>query len=704
LVIKSKISKHKWKEDRKPDWGNHMTTRKKNIKSPTFKLLFTSILLVCVAVIGMLLIGIYDTSDYSDDFYESQTFANYYSSRIWDVTRLAVLMNEVQNYADDLAVDEGERDLTTEDFTQEAQYRQERLNAKQRIFYKIVNEETHVVLAQSKQFEQQAANAIVLSTLYKGNNETVYHTAEKHRVLSFLDIDDDFEKSDISIVMGVSAYNETIVAHRQGELHHLFTDYYFFNEISESIDVIVIAGIVILIIAMILFVRSTKLKIHRHKNEQYDLFDVIPTDISVIFIIALGVVTMLMMLSFFKPEAIVYEDNLLMAMQYITLAFAILLVFIMLELVVALIAHMIRGTLIKKSLIYRTGSALTAFNKHLLQSLFQGRHFRRQLMAATLLIGFIVFLNILLAMMYSGWLLFLIPVDLIIAFMVIRFVLSLASIVEHFTLGDNEKTVAFKEERVIEVLKPFAYALNHMEETFNEAVANAVKGEKLKTELLTNVSHDLKTPLTAMINYIKLLKQHEHTDETIHEYVSILDMKTERLKVLVDDILEISKLSSGNIQLDLQKIDINQMMNQVMGEYEAVFSEKELEIITNDFSAPMLITADPVKLWRVFENLLTNVYKYAMPHSRVYLSTTERKKFLNIEIKNISEKPLKQFGESHDYAERFVQGDPSRQVEGSGLGLAIAKELIIQMQGSLEITTDGDLFKVSLIFEKNNQI
>lgn len=684
-----------------------MRMQKKDMKKPTLRLIIASILLVAVMGIGVLVMGVYETSAYSDDFYESTSFANYYGNSIWNVSKLAVLMDKLANDTEMLDQNdtESDQDLYESELRDVEEHIRQNLNEEKRIFYRIINEGTSVVVAESNQFEKQLANAIILTTVHKGQGETLYQTAEKQRSLTlynqyrYEDNNHNFTGEDYTIIMGVSAYNETIVAHRQGRLHHLFNRYYFYRDVNDVIGFLVLMASIMLIIILLIIIKSTKLKLLRHKEQQYTLFDAIPTDLSIAAMVAIGLFVMVALLNELTPEVIVYEEKVLLATQYAVLALTGLLVFFILELLSSLLAHLAAGTLIKKSLIYRMGKGVMTFSHKIMQGVFQGHRFRRQILGATLIIGFIVFLNIFFAIMQSAMLLILIPVDLLIAIFVIRFVLSLTTIVEHFTKTDNEESVNFKEERVVEILKPFAYALNHMEETFNEAVANAIKGEKLKTELLTNVSHDLKTPLTSMINYIKLLKQYQHSDETIQEYVSILDMKTERLKVLVDDILEISKLSSGNVQLHLQKIDINQMMNQVMGEYESAFSEKGLDIITNDFSMPMLMTADPVKLWRVFENLLTNVYKYAMSNSRVYLTTTEKKHFVSIEIKNISEKPLKQFGESKDYVERFVQGDSSRQVDGSGLGLAIAKELVTQMQGSFEITTDGDLFKVCLVFE-----
>jgi signal transduction histidine kinase len=306
------------------------------------------------------------------------------------------------------------------------------------------------------------------------------------------------------------------------------------------------------------------------------------------------------------------------------------------------------------------------------------------------------------ALMQSVVLLWLIPVDLLIVWWVFRFALSLADIVENVLYApQHDYDVTVESKTTMPLLLPFAERLGRMQEAVSEAVAEAVKGERLKTELLTNVSHDLKTPLTAVINYVKLLMQYPLEDENVKAYVAILDEKTQRLKTLVDDILEMSKLTSGNVRLSIETVDLEQVLTQALAEFENNLSQRGLMLMRRENEVPIYVEADSDKLWRVMENLLGNIAKYAQEGSRVYVVTTLQKHFVQLELKNISAEPLSQEGVY--FTERFARGDQARGSEGSGLGLAIAKELVERMAGHFDVSVDGDLFKVTLVFERRTE-
>lgn len=243
-------------------------------------------------------------------------------------------------------------------------------------------------------------------------------------------------------------------------------------------------------------------------------------------------------------------------------------------------------------------------------------------------------------------------------------------------------------------LKEHAQDLNQLSDGIRLAVDKQMKSERMKTELITNVSHDIKTPLTSIINYVGLLEQKTFEDPEIQEYLQVLTRQSGRLKKLIEDLVDASKASSGSIQLNREKTSLNVLLEQVVGEYTDRFDTKKLDlIITEDEVSAYL---DGNVLFRILDNLLGNVYKYSLDHSRVYVSLKQTVDEAQIEIKNISQASLNI--SSDELMERFVRGDASRNTEGSGLGLSIAKALTEVMDGAFVLEIDGDLFKVKLSF------
>ena len=241
-----------------------------------------------------------------------------------------------------------------------------------------------------------------------------------------------------------------------------------------------------------------------------------------------------------------------------------------------------------------------------------------------------------------------------------------------------------------------AEAVNHIGEGLSTAVEQSVKDERLKTDLITNVSHDIKTPLTSIINYVDLLKREDIPNERARNYIAILEDKSQRLKHLTDDLVEASKISSGNVKLELVRINFQELINQTNGEFSEKFEERELQLVVNMPREPVIIEADGRRLWRIIENLYGNVAKYAMPGTRVYVELTVVGHMVRFHIKNISEQPLNI--DAGELTERFIRGDVARSTEGSGLGLSITKTLTELQKGSFDIYLDGDLFKVTIIF------
>ncbi len=245
---------------------------------------------------------------------------------------------------------------------------------------------------------------------------------------------------------------------------------------------------------------------------------------------------------------------------------------------------------------------------------------------------------------------------------------------------------SYREQEMVDAINQIAIGLQR-------AVEEQIKSERTKTRLITNVSHDIKTPLTSVINYIGLLKQEKLEGGRTREYLDVLDMKSQRLKVLIEDLIEASKISSGAIELHKNTWNLGEFLGQVTGEFADRFAERELELVSTIPDAPVMVWADSQRIFRVMENLYVNIYKYAMPRTRVYLEVRQENQAIVI-LRNSSEQRVEINPE--ELTERFVRGEESRSSDGSGLGLSIAKSLLELHGGSITISTEADLFRVKV--------
>lgn len=263
-------------------------------------------------------------------------------------------------------------------------------------------------------------------------------------------------------------------------------------------------------------------------------------------------------------------------------------------------------------------------------------------------------------------------------------------------INSEEGNTRISESGLFAINRQMAAAVNDLGDGLRHALQEQMKSERMKADLITNVSHDLKTPLTSIINYVDLLKREELHNEKANEYLEVLDQKSQRLKQLTEDLVEASRASSGNVVLDIRRIDVKELLMQTSGEFVERFEARGLQLIENFPQNPQYVDADGRRLWRIIENLFRNVEKYAMPHTRVYLDLINDGDRVAFSLKNISENPLNISPE--ELTERFTRGDESRSTEGSGLGLSIAKDLTEIQKGTFEIYLDGDLFKVTVSF------
>ena len=263
-------------------------------------------------------------------------------------------------------------------------------------------------------------------------------------------------------------------------------------------------------------------------------------------------------------------------------------------------------------------------------------------------------------------------------------------------ITDGELTYKIPEKELRGDQKAMAQYINRIGDGLDAAVEKSLKDERMKTELITNVSHDLKTPLTSIINYIDLLKRLNLKDPEALKYLEILDSKAHRLKSLTEDVVEASKASSGNLSLEMTDLNFVEMLYQVMGEFEERMENRHLTLMTHLPDSPAMIYADGRRMWRILENLFGNILKYAMENTRVYAEVLLEKDQVIFTLKNISAQPLNIPAE--ELTERFIRGDVARNTEGSGLGLSIAQSLTQLQGGTFKLYLDGDLFKVCLSF------
>lgn len=279
-----------------------------------------------------------------------------------------------------------------------------------------------------------------------------------------------------------------------------------------------------------------------------------------------------------------------------------------------------------------------------------------------------------------------------------RFLLQLAYI-QNYSKKLAEGNFNLQADENIGIFSKTVQYLNRIKTGFKTALEEEVRSQNMKTELISNVSHDLKTPLTSIINYSDLLKQPNLTKEQQEEYIDTIHKKSQRLKVLIEDLFEASKASSGNIKLQTERLDIVSVFRQTMGELEEKIQVSKLDFRLNLPKEPVYCMIDGKRTYRVFSNIISNITKYSLEHTRVYIDATEQDKSITFEFKNISSYEMNFAAD--EIMERFKRGDESRNTEGSGLGLAIAKSLTELQGGSLEIEIDGDLFKLFVRFPKD---
>ncbi len=448
------------------------------------------------------------------------------------------------------------------------------------------------------------------------------------------------------------------------------------------------AMVILLFLILTCFVYLTSVAGRTPDNEEVHLshIDEFFTDLNLMLIT--GIVA-LVKLNFDKVLDLRFVN--VNIMRFIMLSIAAVIVFIFLILFFSLARHFKNGTLVKHSLIYLL---LKEAKNSFVKIVAGGPLMLKSIGAILLLIGISAY-----SLNYPP---LLIIITLIAIYYIYKKVKKFETIQEGLRIAkDGNYDYKINLDGTGEFNK-LSEDINEMTSGLKIAVQNKVKSEKLKTELITNVSHDIKTPLTSIISYVDLLKREGLCSDNAPKYLEVLDRKSKRLKTLTEDLFEAAKATSGSIEPKFEKVNVNALVSQILGELDEKIQESKLVFKVTATGEKIYVRADGRLLSRVMENLLSNIFKYAVKGSRVYINISEAEKEVRVSFKNVSAYELNISAE--ELMERFKRGDESRSSEGSGLGLAIAKSLMEIQEGILEISIDGDLFKADVLLEKYDSL
>ncbi len=478
----------------------------------------------------------------------------------------------------------------------------------------------------------------------------------------------------------------------------LFDEYNYFHHQNVVFLVYVLSGIIALLIVYFIYKKTITghLKEITRQTAVQRIYKKVPLDMCII---------VFLLYSFFTSSLVLngYPTSLLESYKHVATFF-----FYMIAISIAICLWVLQVFLLFQRM--RTLDDIKEeYNRtcvyqviYFLQSIFIIRHIGMYIMVVVLLLVFAVFAVA--ALLTSGSMfveqvsiLYLAVGSVIGVFTLILLMLRINYLNKIIISINQIATAEWKEPLPIKgksALTQAAIDINHIQQQLQTSQHVQVKSERLKTELITNVSHDLRTPLTSIMTYTALLKSQDLTSDEQHAYVEIIDRKSKRLQTLIDDLFEVSKMASGNVELHKDTIDINQLLHQALAEYDEAIKDSTLQFRIQSIQKPIFATVDGQKLWRVFDNLIENILKYSLEQTRVYISVQEINEQVKLTFKNVSKYELNE--QADELFERFKRGDASRQTDGSGLGLAIAKSIIDLHGGELNIEIDGDLFKVTI--------
>ena len=459
---------------------------------------------------------------------------------------------------------------------------------------------------------------------------------------------------------------------------------------SWSILIIILSAIVLILLITFLICSAG----HRKGKDGITLnvIDKIPFELYILFFVFVVICELYLLDYFFIDEIIIFVLVLLVAFDF----------FLLIGLMMGISTRIKSGTLFSNTILYFVISHTIDLLKTVIYTFKKIINGIPLIWKSVLIIASIVLLEFLVIIAYWNdkntliyyWLvekIILVPCVLLI---VLQFK-NIKKAIKNLSKGSYENKT--DTSYLYFDFKETANDINNISIGLSNAVEDKMKSERFKTQLITNVSHDIKTPLTSIINYVDLIKKEPIENEKLKGYVDVLDRQSKRLKKLTEDLVEASKASSGSISVCLKPIDLNVLLIQAVGEYEDKIQKESLELIVSYSQDPVMIMADGRYLWRILDNLMNNVIKYSQTHTRVYLSLKKIGARAIITLRNISKDKLNI--SSEELMERFVRGDSSRNTEGSGLGLSIAKSLTELQNGNMQLFVDGDLFKIMLTFD-----
>ncbi|KHO36220.1 HAMP domain-containing sensor histidine kinase [Clostridium tetani] len=488
-------------------------------------------------------------------------------------------------------------------------------------------------------------------------------------------------------------FTGNIIVLKKGETStQLYRDYDYYNSIKSKLIKEIIIGIMsfgigIFLILYLLKYKRDELKFIEKTRERYNK---VPVELRIILLFIF-----LKIMSDYQRRIYLFDMPIKIE-RFIKLSFVALYIFYLLICGLNFISNKNNGTKIfKNSIVYKM--------KEDIRESFKIKSTIRKVTLVyitTISIGFVFIIGM--AMFKYNKLIFLLIMTYIgiYTYIVPRYIFKKTAMVNKIVKGTEEMVAGNLDYTIDEndkgLLGKLAHNINNMKKGFKKSVESQVKSERLKSELITNVSHDLKTPLTSIINYVDLLKSEDLSKEDMNVYIQILDKKSKRLKVLIEDLFEASKISSGSIELNIEKVDISEILRQALGEFHEKIESSSLNFKVNIEKDGIYANLDGKKAWRVFENLIGNILKYSMKNSRVYIDLETEGNKAMVTMKNISAYEMD--FDTEEIFERFKRGDKARKSDGSGLGLAIAKSIVELQDGNMDIVIDGDLFKVTIEF------
>lgn len=644
----------------------------KNFKYSTIAKTIASII-AWIAFLGMLGSSFYllyfSDSERAESYYETTNFKNEYTNLIHNVVELnTVLINEetiLSSNADDYII-------------------QNHLERYQRIKSNLASTHNFMYLVINKNTGKQATNVDTINPLetIKNGNAQVFLNSSTIDASNYIIYYDDFYRmlGDTSFEVYASI-NDPL---KPGDF--FYEDYSTYTKVKAYSPIVKIIGIVcvplfIIAAAYLLIVAGRK---EKNGIIQLNSIDQIYTDIHSLLVLIAAFLSVTVTASI-SPYA--FLETLIVLGLFLTIDY-----WIGFSYVISMTKHIKNKSLFKHSLLYVLLKYLTNF----IRLCFNGKVYKPWVLIGLLFyagINSIVFA----LSFYRGLvgffvgMIFLLGFNTVILVLLSRSLTSLSLIMETTkSISEGNLDNALDTNKISSAFIEFAKDIIRVEAGLKKAVDEAVKGERMKADLITNVSHDLKTPLTSIVTYVDLLKKENLNNETADSYVAILDEKSLRLKVLIEDLIEASKASSGNLSVQFDKVDLYELMQQACGEYEEALNKAGLEVRFN-IQSKTYVKADSKYMWRIVENLMSNIVKYSLENSRIYIDIQQIGSEGILIIKNISATPLDITPEQ--LTERFVRGDVSRTTEGSGLGLSIAESLATLQNGRFNIEIDGDLYK-----------